>query len=189
MGGGIEVAKVYVFLADGFEEMEALIPVDLLRRLEHQVCLVSVSERRTVQGSHGIRVETEARMETADLEDGDLYILPGGLPGTHRLAENKKLEKLLLRKAEEGKHLAAICAAPGIFGKLGLLQGKRAVCAAGREDTLLGAQALDLPTVTDGKITTAKGAGTSIDFGLELIRVLDGEEKAAEMKKKIAYLH
>ena len=181
------MAKVYVFMADGCEEVEALTPVDLLRRAGHEVCMVSIMGRLTITGAHNIQIGTEEGIEERDFGDGDLYLLPGGMPGTRYLGENQKLTDLLTAQYGQGKRLAAICAAPSVFGKLGLLKGKKAVCYPGMESTLEGAQPVTDPVVTDGIITTAKGVGAAMDFGLELIRLLDGADKAQAIKEEVVY--
>lgn len=181
------MAKVYVFMADGCEEVEALTPVDLLRRAGHEVCMVSIMGDLTITGAHNISIKTEEGIEEGDFADGDLYLLPGGMPGTRYLGENQKLTDLLTAQYGQGKRLAAICAAPSVFGKLGLLKGKKAVCYPGMESTLEGAQPVTDPVVTDGTITTAKGVGAAMDFGLELIRLLDGADKARAIKEEVVY--
>ena len=177
------MSKVYVFLADGCEEIEALTPVDLLRRAGNEVCTVSVMGRQTVCGSHGIAIGADAILEEASLADGDLFVMPG----TKHLLENQTLAALLKQKYGEGKRLAAICAAPWVLGNLGMLQGRRAVCYPGMEEHLTGAAALSVPVVTDGPVTTARGVGAAIDFALELIRLLNGEEKAVAVKEEVVY--
>ena len=181
------MAKIYVFLADGCEEIEALTPVDLLRRAGNEVCTVTVMGRQNICGSHGISICADAVLESTDFEDGDLFLLPGGMPGTKHLLENRRLAELLTRKYGEGKRLAAICAAPWVLGDLGMLRGRKAVCYPGMEEHLTGAEALTVPAVTDGPVTTARGVGAAIDFALELIRLLNGEEKAASVKEEIVY--
>ena len=181
------MAKVYVFLSDGYEEVEALTPVELLRRADHEVCMVSIMEKKQITGSHGIRVEADVLLQDEKFNEGDMYLLPGGMLGTWHLGKNQRLAKLLLQEYVKGQYLAAICAAPSILGQLGILKDKKAVCYPGFEKKLTGAQVLTVPVVTDGTITTARGVGAGIDFGLELIRVLDGSDKACEIKNQIVY--
>ena len=181
------MAKIYVFLADGCEEIEALTPVDLLRRAGQEVCTVSVMGRRQITGSHQIEITADAEIEEVDGSGGDVYLLPGGMPGTRYLGECGKLCSLLREKNQEGRRIAAICAAPSVLGSLGLLQGKKAVCYPGFEEKLTGAQVLTVPVVTDGNITTARGVGAAIDFALELVRLLDGEKAAGELAAQIVY--
>lgn len=181
------MAKIYVFLADGCEEVEALTPVDLLRRAGHEVCTVSVMGRERIRGSHNIEITADAKIENTEAEDGDLLLLPGGMPGTRYLGECGKLREMLLDQNRKGKRIAAICAAPSVLGKLGLLKGKRAVCYPGFEEQLEGAEVLKIPAVTDGNITTARGVGAAIDFGLDLVKLLNGEKAAEELARQIVY--
>lgn len=180
---------VYIFMAEGFEETELTAPTDLLRRAGHDVKLVSVTGKKLVEGAHGIRIEADILFEDKDLTDGELYILPGGLPGTTNLGAHAGLKNLLLKMDKEGRHIAAICAAPTVLGQFGLLEGKVATCYPGCEDGLVGAKEPDedLAAITDGNITTSVGPGTAIDFGLELIEVLDSVEKADDIADEFCY--
>lgn len=180
---------IYIFMAEGFEETELTAPTDLLRRAGHEVCLVSVTGQKYVTGAHGIQIGADILFEEKDLSDGEMYILPGGLPGTTNLGAHEGLKELLLKVNGEEKHIAAICAAPTVLGKFGLLEGKYATCYPGCEEGLTGALAADEENaaVTDGNITTSVGPGTAIDFGLELIEVLDGIEKADEIADEFCY--
>lgn len=184
------MAKAFVFMADGCEEIEALTPVDLLRRAGIDAYMVSIMGRKTIEGAHKIKIEADLLFEEADFSEGDVFMLPGGMPGTTNLASYESLIQLLKDKNNEGKRLAAICAAPAVvLGLNDFLQGREAVCYPGLEDKLLGAEVLDLPVVTDGNITTSRGMGTSIAYGLELVRILKGEEAAAALKSSIVYGH
>lgn len=184
------MTKVYIFMADGCEEIEALTPADLLRRAGIEVCMVSIMGRKTVHGAHEITFEADMLFEEADFSDGDVFMLPGGMPGTANLAAYQPLMELLKEKEKEGKRLAAICAAPAlILGLNGFLQGKKAVCYPGMEEKLLGAEVQKAAVVTDGNITTSRGMGTAIAYGLEIIRLLQGEEAAAKMKTSVVYGH
>lgn len=177
----------YIFLAEGFEEVEALTVVDLLRRNKIKVEMVSVAGTEMVTGSHGISVKADTKLEEVDLKQAGLLILPGGNPGTDNLAKCAKLADMLKEFHETNRRIAAICAAPSILGKLGLLQGKKAVCYPGYEDQLLGAEVLKEEVVTDGNITTSRGVGTAIAFSIELIKIIDCETEAGAMKSKIVY--
>ncbi|NLG05200.1 MAG: DJ-1/PfpI family protein [Clostridia bacterium] len=181
------MAKVCVFLAEGFEEIEALTVVDLLRRDRLDVALVSVDDSDYVNGSHSVTVKADLNFSEVDFSETDMFVLPGGAPGTQHLKENEKLCVLLQKAAAEGKRLAAICAAPSVLGKLGLLQGKHAVCYPGYEAELTGAIVEREEVMTDGNITTSRGMGTSIAFALELIKLLDCETEAGALKSKIIY--
>lgn len=181
--------KASIFLAPGFEEVEALTPIDLLRRAGVQVTIVSVGEEKAVMGSHQITVMADAVFEEMDFSDQDLFILPGGQPGTNNLKGCGKLRNLLEDADKKGKLLAAICAAPTVFGDMGLLKGKRATCYPGCEVGLAGAECLTDRVVVDGNITTSRGVGTAISFALTLIEQLFGKEKAEELQKSIVYGH
>ena len=184
------MAKVYVFMADGCEEIEALTPVDLLIRAGHEVKMVSIMGKPVITGAHGIQITTDLQIEDEDLEDGDLYICPGGLPGSQYLADCKKLTDLLVKKNAEGKRLAAICAAPGfVLGQLHLLEGKKATCYPGVEGKMIGAIPQSAPAVTDGNITTGRGMGAAVDFGLELVKVLADEAAAEAMAEDVVFAY
>ena len=181
------MANVYVFTADGFEEIEGLTVVDLMRRAGAQVQMVSISDGLAVKGSHGIEIKADTFFEDVDFGQADLLVLPGGMPGTLHLGEHQGLTKLLTETAAQGKRVAAICAAPSVLGGLGLLKEKRAVCYPGFEDKLTGAQVGTEEVVTDGNITTSRGHGTAIPFALELISLLFGQEKAEEIGASVIY--
>lgn len=181
------MANVYVFTADGFEEIEGLTVVDLMRRAGAQVQMVSISDGLAVKGSHGIEIKADTFFEDVDFGQADLLVLPGGMPGTLHLGEHQGLTKLLTETVAQGKRVAAICAAPSVLGGLGLLKGKRAVCYPGFEDKLTGAQVGTEEVVTDGNITTSRGLGTAIPFALELISLLFGQEKAEEIGASVIY--
>lgn len=181
------MAKIYVFLADGCEEIEALTPVDILRRAGEDVVTVSVMGRKEVTGSHGITVQADLRMEDGTFGDGDLLFLPGGMPGTLNLGANELLKELILFYNSEGKRLAAICAAPSVLGSLGVLEGKKVVCFPGFEDQLKGAEVLQVSAVTSGNVTTGRGMGAAVDFALEVLTQLQGKDAAKQMAEKIVY--
>lgn len=181
--------KVSIFLAPGFEEVEALTPVDLLRRAGAQVTIVSIGEEKAVTGSHRITVTADKLFEEMDFSDQDMLILPGGQPGTNNLKACKKLRDLLENANNQEKLLAAICAAPIVFGDMGLLKGKKATCYPGCEDGLIEAEYMTDRVVTDGNITTSRGVGTAIPFALSLIEQLFGKEKSEEIRTSIVYGH
>ena len=181
--------KVSIFLAPGFEEVEALTPIDLLRRAGAQVTVISIGEEKAVMGSHQITVTADAVFEEIDFSDQDLFILPGGQPGTNNLKACVKLRNLLEAANKKGKLLAAICAAPTVFGDMGLLKGKKATCYPGCEEGLVGAECLADRIVVDGNLTTSRGVGTAIPFALSLIEQLFGKEKSEEIRKSIIYGH
>ncbi len=179
--------KVNVLLADGFEEIEALAVVDLLRRAQIYVGTVSIGEEYQVHGAHGINVQTEDLFEEADFSEADAIVLPGGMPGTTNLKEHEGVRKVVTDFAENGKVVGAICAAPTVLGELGLLKGKRVACYPSVENEIQGAVIVRVPVVVDGNLVTSRGAGTAIDFALELIAVLAGREKAVSIAESIIY--
>lgn len=176
---------VYVFLADGFEEIEALAPVDLLRRAGIDVCMVGIGGP-LLKGSHSIQVKADIPENEFKIEKAEMLILPGG-PGHEVLKQSDTVKKALFEATDRKIPIGAICAAPSILGEFGLLDGKKAVCFPGFESSLTGATVLEDPVVTDGTITTARGAGCAFPFGFELIRVLRGEKASSEIRETIQY--
>lgn len=176
---------VLVFLANGCEEIEALTPVDILRRGGVEVVTVGVGSRQIVS-SHRIPVlaDTETGALT-DLDGVEAVILPGGMPGTLNLEKDPTVIRAVNYCAEQGRLLGAICAAPSILGHLGLLEGKHAVCYPSFEPELQGAQEGDGFVCRDGQIITAKGMGVSVDFGLALLAALKGDAAAAKVRSSI----
>lgn len=179
--------KVTVLLAEGFEEVEALTVVDLLRRAMVYVDTVSIGDDYMVRGGHGINVQTEDLFDEVDFVESDMIVLPGGMPGTTNLDAHEGVRRVVRDFYEEGKYVAAICAAPTIFGHMGILKGKHATCYPGMEDELEGAILSGNPVVTDKNIITSRGMGTAIDFGLKLVEVLVGGDKANEIGKSIVH--
>lgn len=176
---------VYLFLANGFEEVEALTPLDLLRRAGVDVTTVAVGGGDTVVGSHDIPVVAD--LPEAMFRDSrpDAVILPGGMPGTTNLAASRTVASALRAAANGGGVLAAICAAPSVLGQQGYLKGRTAVCYPGFEDRLTGATVGKQKVVRDGRILTAVGMGVAMDFGLELIRMLVDDATAARVKSSV----
>lgn len=179
--------KVCVFLADGFEEIEGLTVVDILRRAGVETETVSVMGRKQINGSHGIIVEADKVFEEADIADADMLVLPGGMPGTLNLKAHEGLKKQILSFNSQGKYLAAICAAPTVLSELGLLKEKKACAYPSFEEELDCGEVLKVPTVTDGNITTGRGMGAAIPFALRLTAILCGDEKAEEIRKSVVY--
>lgn len=181
------MSEVCVFLADGFEEIEGLTVVDLLRRAKIDVETVSIMEKKKITGSHQIIVKADKKFEEADFSETKMLVLPGGLTGTQNLNAHEGVRRLILEFNKEGKYLAAICAAPTVFGGLGLLEGKCATAYPSMEDGLTGAKVMCEGAVTDGNITTGRGMGVSIDFALRLIEVLRDKETADQIAEQIVY--
>lgn len=178
---------VYTFLADGFEEIEALTPVDLLRRAGVDIVTVSIyPDRKNVTGAHRIEVCADITIDDVDMSQADILFLPGGMPGTVNLLGCAPLMDLVDEQYSKGKRIAAICAAPArILGSKGLVKGRRATCYPGMEDMLEGATAVTDSVVTDGNITTSRGLGTAVDLACELISIMCGQEKADEIRKSV----
>lgn len=179
--------RVYLFLADGFEEIEGLTVVDLMRRAGIDVVTVSVMGKKEITGSRKIVVQADALWEESCFEDADMLVLPGGEPGTTRLESFAPLCELVKNFSAKGGEIAAICAAPRIFAGLGLLEGKKATSYPSVMERLKGAERTEEPVAVDGNITTSRGLGTAIDFALVLIGKLKGMEKAEEIGKSIVY--
>ena len=180
--------KVCVCMAEGFEEVEMLTVVDILRRADMMVSIVSVMDKLQVTGSHQICVEADYLWGEVNLDNYDCIFLPGGMPGTLNLGAHKGVKEQIKKFAESGRRVAAVCAAPSVLGENGLLEGKKAVCYPGFEDKLKGAEVLKEKVVTDGNITTSRGMGTCIPLALELVSLYQGEEAAEMIGKGIIYL-
>lgn len=178
---------VYILLAPGFEEAEALIPADLLRRAGIDVALTAL-EGDEVPGGHGITVKADLELAHVELPRAEMLVLPGGTQGVANLWNSPSVRALIQEAVDREIPLAAICAAPTILGRLGLLRGKRAVCYPGLEEQLEGAQVLQgARVVKDGLITTGQAAGSAFDFGLKLIQILSGPDRAAEVRRATHY--
>ena len=166
---------VYVFLAEGFEEIEALSVVDIVRRCGLSVQTVSISETTTVTGSHGIPVVADVTIEQVELQKAQAMVLPGGLPGSDSLQACVPLKELLLAADKAEVVLAAVCAAPKVLGAFGLLKGKCATCYPGYEAELTGATPKTNRVVRDGHVITSRGAGTAADFAFAIAEALGAE--------------
>ena len=175
---------VYLFLANGFEEIEALTPLDVLRRAGVPVTTVGVGGD-SILGAHGIRVQADIPDTMYRDSAPDMIILPGGMPGSQHLDHSRVVDVALRAGAKNGAYLCAICAAPMVLGKRGYLSGKRAVCYPGFEEYLEGATVTDARVECDAKIITSKGMGAALEFGLALVEVLCGKEKAAQISQAV----
>ena len=175
---------IAILLADGFEEIEALTPLDVLRRAGLDARSVAIGSKIAV-GSHGIPVICD--MEASEVNENELstVIFPGGMPGSLNLDASPYADKFINAVLANGGRLAAICAAPLVLGRRGLLKGKEAICYPGFEEELSGAKISESSVVTDGNITTAKGMGVALPFALELVRLICGEDKANEISKSV----
>lgn len=181
------MSKVYIFLAEGYEEIEALTVVDLLRRAEIDIQMVSMIGKKKVTGAHGISVEADVLYEMIEVEEADMLVLPGGMPGTKNLMCHGDLVYKLKKFYSGGKPVAAICAAPMILGENGMLEGRKAVCYPGFEEYLKGATIAEAEAVTDRNVITSRGLGTAIEFAAEIIKYLISAEKAQEIKDSVIY--
>ncbi len=178
--------KVAVFLAPGFEECEALMTVDLLRRAQLDTTMYSIHNTDEVTGSHNITVKADKKLNELN-ELFDCVILPGGMPGTKYLMESKEVNALVVEHFNQNRLVAAICAAPSVLGELQLLQGKKATCFPGFEDQLHGAEVLNQKAVADGNIITAKGLGAAVEFAHAIISYLINSKTADQVVKTIQY--
>ena len=180
--------KAVVFLADGLEEIEGLTVVDLLRRVGVQVTMVSIKEKeRRVTGAHNIGIQADCFFEYVDFADKDLLVLPGGMPGTTNLGSHAGVTGQIRKFYEEGKMIAAICAAPTVFGQMGLLEGREATCYPGLEEKLTGAKVVYTEVAVSDNVTTGRGPGKSIPFALSLVSQLLGQETADDLAKTLVY--
>ncbi len=181
------MSKVYIFLADGFEDIEGLTVVDLLRRAGIEIVTVSITEQKTVTTSHAVTLQTDALFSETDFSDADMLVLPGGMPGTNYLRDCEPLSELLKAHYGDGKWVAAICAAPTVFSGLGFLKGRRATSYPSRIEELDCKEKCTDSVVIDGNVITSRGMGTAMDFGLTIIEVLDSAEKADQIAASIVY--
>lgn len=179
---------VYVFLANGFETIEALAPVDILRRAGADVKTVGLTGEN-IETSHKVTVKADITVDKVILDDSiDMIVLPGGMPGTLNLEDSLEVRAAVDYCAENGKLIGAICAAPSILGHKGLLDGKNFTCFPGFEKDIENANYTGEPVVTDGKIITGKGAGCCVPFALKLVEMLISKEKADEVAKSLQYI-
>lgn len=183
----MEVIMIYLFLADGFEEVEAITPVDYIRRCGLEISTVGVTGKK-VKGAHGITIAADRTIDEFDPQsENDMIILPGGLDGTNNLRSNDKVIESI-KNFNIKSSIAAICAAPSILGELNLLNGKKACCYPGFEYSLKGAQISFDAVVTDGNIITSRGAGTASQFSFAIIKYLLGKEKADEILHQVQWV-
>lgn len=182
--------RVLLFLAEGFEVCEALAPVDILSRAGAEVTLASVSNGLDVRSSHGVSIHADVMAKDIVLDaydEFDMVVLPGGMPGTTNLQNSPLVNDVCSMFDVQGKWIAAICAAPSVFGSLGLLDGRRATVYPGMEDTLYGATPTGEEVTVDEHIITGQGMGAAIPFALTLVEKLCGEETARQLAKSICY--
>lgn len=181
--------KAVMLFADGFEEVEALMTVDLLRRGGVEIQLASITQEMTVCGSHGIQVGMDTTLSQVNIEQMDAILIPGGMPGTKNLAADEAACQALKKMNQAGKIVGAICAAPSVLGKCGILDGKRATCYPGFEEQLGDASFVDEMVVSDGNVVTSRGLGTAMEFGFRLLELLVSKETAEEVKKSVVFMY
>lgn len=176
--------KVYILLAEGFEEMEAIIPCDILRRGGVDVSFIGTQGNKSVKGAHDITVKTDLLIENI-IEIGDMVVLPGGLPGADHLKKNKKVIQFLNNHENKGKYIAAICAAPMVLQEAGLLKGKKYTAYPGMEKKIEDGEYIKEAVIIDDRIITSQGPYYATKFALTLLKLLMGEKKVDEIKKEI----
>ena len=179
--------NIAIHLATGFEEIEAITVIDILRRAKLNVITISIGEDKTVVGAHNIPVLADKTFEEINYEEIDMIILPGGVPGTGNLDNHIELKKRVIEFDLDNKLIGAICAAPSIIGKLGLLEDKEAICYPGLEDKLFNAKVSKNSTVISDNIITSKGIGSAIEFSLAIVERITGREIADKLSKEIVY--
>lgn len=178
---------VAVHLAEGFEEIEAVSIIDVLRRAEIETLIVSVTDKKEVTGSHNITFTADTLFDEVNYEQVKMIVLPGGMPGAKNLKNHDGLGKQILRFYSEGKPLGAICAAPIVFGSLKILKNKKATCYPGNEDQLIGADVTGNDIEVTHNIITGKGAGVAIPFALRIVEMLKGKELSDSLAEKLIY--
>ena len=183
------MSNIYEFLANGFEEIEALAPVDILRRGNQEVITVSVTGSPWVESSHGITVKADQLFEDTDFSDADMLLLPGGMPGSTNLNAHDGVKRVLLAHYDDGRRIGAICAAPMVLGGLGLLQGRRATCSPGFETYLTGAEYTHELFTIDGNIITGEGPAASLPYAYEILRMWTDDDTVRTLQHKMQYLH
>ena len=181
------MAKVYEFIANGTEEIEALTVVDVLRRAGADIKTVSITGSNKAVLSHGVKIECDTTIEQADLSDADMLLLPGGLPGATNLNEHDGVRKAMLNQYNSGKKVGAICAAPLVLGSLGILNGKKATCYPGFEDQMTGAEyTADVYTV-DGNIITGCGPAATLPYSYAILEMLGYTNEAKALREGMMF--
>lgn len=183
------MAKVYEFLATGFEDIEALIPLDIMRRAGVDFKTVSITGDLYVESAHGVSIKADILIEDADMSDADLIMLPGGLPGATNLNAHNGVKKAIIEQNARGKMIGAICAAPMVLGGIGLLQGRRATCYPGFEKYLEGAEYTHELCTVDGNITTGEGPAAALPYAYTLLAALTDRQTADQVAEGMMYKH
>ncbi len=183
------MARIYVFLADGFEEIEAMAPIDILRRGGQDVITVSINGSQWVTASHGITVKADMLFEEASFDQADMLLLPGGMPGSKNLDEHEGVRQALLAQDKRKGRIGAICAAPMVLGHLGLLEGRCATCSPGFETHLKGAKYTKELFTIDGHIITGEGPAASLPYAYKILEMFTDKNTVHELQGKMQYLH
>ena len=183
------MAKVYEFLATGFDDIEALIPLDIMRRAGVDFKTVSITGDLYVESAHGVSIKADMLIEDADMSDADLIVLPGGLPGATNLNAHNGVKKAIIEQNARGKMIGAICAAPMVLGGIGLLQGRRATCYPGFEKYLEGAEYTHELCTVDGNITTGEGPAAALPYAYTLLAALTDRQTADQVAEGMMYKH
>ncbi|MBQ5607017.1 MAG: DJ-1/PfpI family protein [Prevotella sp.] len=181
------MAKVYQFMADGFEDIEALIPLDVMRRGGVDFKTVSITGSLLVESAHGVTMTADMLFEDADFSDADILMLPGGLPGATNLNDHEGVREAMKRQAESGGIVAAICAAPMVLGGIGVLKGKRATCYPGFETYLEGAEYTAELCTVDGNVVTGEGPAAAFPYAYTLLAMLVGEDVPEALREGMRY--
>lgn len=185
--GGTHMKKIGIFMADGCEEIEGLTVVDIVRRAKFEIMTISITGKTEVTGSHNIIFHADALSSEVNYDELDGIVLPGGMPGTLNLGANETVNAVIKKFAEEGKLVAAICAAPSVLGAAGILNGKKAACHPGFEDKLTGAEVVYQNVAVDGNVITSRGMGTAIDFALAIAEYFTDEETVSHVTQGLVY--
>ena len=178
---------IYQFLATGFEDIEALAPLDIIRRAGLEIKTVSITDEKTVYSAHGVGVVADAVLADVDLTDADMFVLPGGLPGSVHLDKCEPLRQAIMNHYKAGKPLAAICAAPMVYGRLGILKGVKATCYPGVQEKLDGAQYTGEIVTKDGQFITGRGPAAAMEFGYVIAEHFLGDEAVAPLREGMIY--
>lgn len=181
------MAKIYEFIANGSEEIEALTTVDVLRRAGHDIKTVSINATHEVELSHGVKILCDMTIADSDFSDADMLLLPGGLPGTYNLRDCEAVRNAISAQANAGKLIGAICAAPQILGGLGLLHGKRATCYPGTEELMTGATYTKETYTVDGNIITGCGPAATLPYSYAILRMLGDDDKADALQEGMMF--
>ena len=181
------MAQACIFLATGYEEVEMLTVVDMLRRAKISIDMVSITDQKEVTSSHNVTITADKTLSEVNFEEAEMLILPGGIPGTPNLRACTALCEKLKEFAANDKKVAAVCAAPTVLGELGILEGKKATCYPSFADKLATGDYVKQPVVTDDNVITSRGMGTVIDFGLAIVSYFGSEELVEDVRKHLVY--